>query len=498
MRPLKHMALPAWIVITWTASLSAQDRIPWVTNLTEARRLAEQQNRLVLLHFWSDGCPPCQRLDQTVFNQPELVRAVTAGFVPVKINAQQSPDLAKFYRVESWPTDIVVDPSGREIYRATSPPDANRYISLLDGLKARYTAGYQTPNNAAFSQTIPSSGTALGTDTRLALDRPAQSGDFRVPTGTASPAENNTLALPQTMPSPAARPAIVENPYNNSLERERPRDTATNLSPSYSRPNADVVGMGNQLTTQSAGAAGGAWNNPNPQLAAGAYQGYQPSNAGADIGRQLNTANPPSQPQAPSWNPPAANNAASANPYAAAPSPTNRWQNPSSATSRPWETAPAANFEPAANPATPPRNASRMPELAAQEPALPSGVPPLGLDGYCPVTLMDRTRWVKGDPHFGAFHRGRTYLFTTAIEQQQFLSNPDRFSPALSGCDPVRYAETGQLVDGKREHGVFYRDRIYLFGDEASLQRFSARADYYVATVDQAVRQSTAPRIQSR
>ena len=113
------------------------------------------------------------------------------------------------------------------------------------------------------------------------------------------------------------------------------------------------------------------------------------------------------------------------------------------------------------------------------------------MEGYCPVTLAERGKWAKGAPQWGAFHRGRLYLFTTPIEQQKFLGNPDRFSPALSGYDPVIYTETGQMIDGKRAHGVFYRERVYLFSDEAALQRFGVRPDYYIAAVEQTLRQAS-------
>ena len=37
----------------------------------------------------------------------------------------------------------------------------------------------------------------------------------------------------------------------------------------------------------------------------------------------------------------------------------------------------------------------------------------------------------------------------------------------------------GELVDGCRQHGVWYQGNTYLFADEASLQRFETVADYY-------------------
>ena len=111
--------------------------------------------------------------------------------------------------------------------------------------------------------------------------------------------------------------------------------------------------------------------------------------------------------------------------------------------------------------------------------------PPLGLDGYCPVTLVEREKWVKGDPKYGAFHRGRTYLFASPEEQATFLDREgyDKYAPALSGYDAVKYAEQGALVDGKRVHGVFYRGQVFLFADEVTLQQFWTAPERFATTV---------------
>jgi len=113
-------------------------------------------------------------------------------------------------------------------------------------------------------------------------------------------------------------------------------------------------------------------------------------------------------------------------------------------------------------------------------PQLPPGCPPLGLDGNCPVTLVERMQWSVGDRAWGAVHRGRTYLFMGPQEREKFLANPDLYSPVLSGLDPVLAMDNQMVVAGRREFGVFGADRrIYLFADESSLKRFEANPTRY-------------------
>ena len=118
---------------------------------------------------------------------------------------------------------------------------------------------------------------------------------------------------------------------------------------------------------------------------------------------------------------------------------------------------------------------------------LPPGAPPLGFDGYCPVSMRNEWKWVSGDSRWGIVHRGRTYWFASQAEQQQFWTDPDRYSPALSGMDPVMAIDHQQQVPGKREHSIDYDNLFYLFCSEATLQQFTANPERYSVGVRQAM-----------
>jgi len=118
---------------------------------------------------------------------------------------------------------------------------------------------------------------------------------------------------------------------------------------------------------------------------------------------------------------------------------------------------------------------------------LPAGAPPLGFDGYCPVSMRNNWKWVPGDPRWGIVHRGRTYWFAGQTEQQQFWADPDRYSPALSGMDPVMAIDHQQQVAGKREHSIDYDSLFYMFSSEATLAQFTANPERYAVGVRQAM-----------
>ena len=111
------------------------------------------------------------------------------------------------------------------------------------------------------------------------------------------------------------------------------------------------------------------------------------------------------------------------------------------------------------------------------------GSMPLGLEGYCPVTVAERGVWTEGRPQWGARHRGRTYLFAGPEQQQAFLADPDRYAPALSGDDPVLALESGKSTPGQRCYGVTYQSRMYLFATPETRTAFSSNPSRYTGRV---------------
>lgn len=160
----------------------------------------------------------------------------------------------------------------------------------------------------------------------------------------------------------------------------------------------------------------------------------------------------------------------------------------------PKATPPAAPATPAVPPTAPPAAmAAQQPVPQAPTPASDDvhGSMPLGLEGYCPVALVDRGTWTEGRAQWGARHRGRTYLFAGPDEQRAFLANPDRYAPALSGDDPVLAFDRGSSTPGQRRYGVTYQARIYLFASPETLAAFSADPARYATRI--AVAERTQP-----
>ena len=122
MKRLLAVIAAGFMLVAQTAF--AAELVPWVADFKQACDLAEQQRRLVLLHFYADNCPPCAKVEKFVFTDPQAAQAIDRYYVPMKVHVEQLPQLAQKYNIQRWPTDVIVTPSGLEVHRTVSPQTA--------------------------------------------------------------------------------------------------------------------------------------------------------------------------------------------------------------------------------------------------------------------------------------------------------------------------------------------------------------------------------------
>ncbi|MFK8112862.1 MAG: DUF255 domain-containing protein [Rubripirellula sp.] len=118
------------LAVSMTAA-SAHAEINWQENLRTAHTQAQAEGKLLLLHFYSDNCTWCERLEKGSFQNPVVGNTVHESFVPVKIHANSSPKLTQTFKVTKFPTDIIITTEGRTLSHSVSPQDPNKYIAML-------------------------------------------------------------------------------------------------------------------------------------------------------------------------------------------------------------------------------------------------------------------------------------------------------------------------------------------------------------------------------
>lgn len=104
--------------------------VGWGHDYSVAIEEAAASDRNVLLVFQLPGCPPCRRMERSVFPDPKVAQAI-ASLVPVHLDLSQSPELSERYQVYGAPTYLLLDPQGRLLARDAGYRPVDEFVSFL-------------------------------------------------------------------------------------------------------------------------------------------------------------------------------------------------------------------------------------------------------------------------------------------------------------------------------------------------------------------------------
>ncbi len=122
----------------------------WITNWEDALRFSAALNRPVLVNFTgSDWCGWCIRLRNEVFSQQDFIDYASANLVLLTLDfprslpqsdelKAQNRSLQERFRIEGYPTIVLVNSQGTEINRTSyRQGGAAAYVAHLRGLLTR-------------------------------------------------------------------------------------------------------------------------------------------------------------------------------------------------------------------------------------------------------------------------------------------------------------------------------------------------------------------------
>jgi thiol:disulfide interchange protein DsbD len=100
----------------------------WISSETEGFRLAQIEQKPVLIDFFADWCAACRELDEKTWSDPSIQNELKR-FVPIKLDFSKENESIKEiyqkYNVQGLPTVVLLNRSGEEMFRFTGfqPPD---------------------------------------------------------------------------------------------------------------------------------------------------------------------------------------------------------------------------------------------------------------------------------------------------------------------------------------------------------------------------------------
>ena len=157
-------ALPAG-ALDASASLylreAARSPIRWQPWGDATFALARRLKRPMLIDIGAVWCHWCHVMDDTTYSNPQVVAALNRSYVPVKVDADQRPDIDAIYQnaasrltgVGGWPLTCFTTPSGTLLFAAgylppLPPAGGTEGISAMVPLLERIATAYQKDPSA--------------------------------------------------------------------------------------------------------------------------------------------------------------------------------------------------------------------------------------------------------------------------------------------------------------------------------------------------------------
>ena len=82
-----------------------------------ASKLAAQTGKIVLVDFYTTWCGPCKMLDKTTWTDPAVIQLLEQKTVALRIDVDKEVALSKRYKIEAYPSVLLIKPDGTEIDR---------------------------------------------------------------------------------------------------------------------------------------------------------------------------------------------------------------------------------------------------------------------------------------------------------------------------------------------------------------------------------------------
>jgi thioredoxin-like negative regulator of GroEL len=127
------------IVLLAFPAAAAEPEIAWESGLSRAQQAAKAAHKPILVDVWATWCAPCKLMDTTTYRD-ESVLAALPDFVPVKLDADANEAFLERFRVEAFPTVLVLDEEGREIGRRRGYVSATDLSALMRDAAGGYSA----------------------------------------------------------------------------------------------------------------------------------------------------------------------------------------------------------------------------------------------------------------------------------------------------------------------------------------------------------------------
>ena len=117
-----------------------QKEIAWMTDLRSALYKASTEKKPVMIDFMATWCPPCKAMEDSTFNQPEVIERA-GRFITLRIDVDRQPEVAKKYKSNAQkyggigiPNILFLTPGEKEIAHPIGYLSPERMTAIMDSV----------------------------------------------------------------------------------------------------------------------------------------------------------------------------------------------------------------------------------------------------------------------------------------------------------------------------------------------------------------------------
>jgi tetratricopeptide (TPR) repeat protein len=91
----------------------AAPAVVWHTDYNTARKAAQEKGLPLFVVVGTENCFYCRKLESGPLKEPALAGLLANGYIALKLDANQTPELAKALKVQLYPTTVLAGPDGK-------------------------------------------------------------------------------------------------------------------------------------------------------------------------------------------------------------------------------------------------------------------------------------------------------------------------------------------------------------------------------------------------
>lgn len=129
------------IILIFSISVNVFANITWEKDYSSAIAKAKSQDIPIVISVYIDLCDACDNLEEVIFNDKDVSKAIREGFVALKVNPDTMEDgnvIARRYGVEGYPTILFINSDDILLTLHNGYVESSDFIKYLDEASLRH------------------------------------------------------------------------------------------------------------------------------------------------------------------------------------------------------------------------------------------------------------------------------------------------------------------------------------------------------------------------